>query len=102
MCLVSPWDRQRRVGCLVQARCGVSPSPGDRAVLAPCGGCNVPRTPGALLLRVPPPSAAHTARFLPASAGRSTACTGGEALVDARPVRLPGLSAPDRAQARHA
>src|SRR4029450_11179591 len=102
MRIVSPLDRQRRVGCLGQAPSGVSPSTGDLAVLAPCGGCNVPRTPGTLLLRVPPPSAAHTARCMPASAGRSTACTGEEALVGARPVRLPGLSAMDIAQERHA
>src|SRR6266478_3723892 len=73
---------------------GVSLPRGPGRVVT-AGGCNVPRTPGASLLRVPPPSAAHTARFMPASAGRSTACTGEDALVGARPVRLPGLSALD-------
>ena len=34
--------------------------------------------------------------------GRSTAGTGEEALVGARPVRLPGLSALDIVQERHA
>ena len=80
----------------------MSPSPGDLAVLAPCGGGHVPRTPGALLLRVPPSAAAHTARFMPASAGRSTACTSEEALVGAYPLRLPGLRALNIAQERHA
>ena len=49
-----------------------------------------------------PLPAAHTARFMPASAGRSTACAGEEALIGARPLRLPGLSALDIVQVRHA
>ena len=51
--------------------------------------------------RASPSSSPHS-RCMPASAGRSTACTGEEALVGVRPVRLPRLSALDIVQERHA